>query len=219
VTQLFRRGADSLYRLVLAAIGIGGVGLFLAIGGIVTSDYLTGVGATPSQPVPFSHAHHAAQLGIDCRYCHSSVETAAEPGMPPSYTCMTCHSQIWTGADMLAPVRQSLADDKPLRWSPVFPLPDYVYFDHSIHIAKGIGCSSCHGRIDDMRLTRRTNSFEMKFCLDCHRAPQKELRPADQVWNMNWQPPADQAALGEKLLAQYHIDTSGRLTDCTTCHR
>jgi hypothetical protein len=219
VTQLFRRGADSLFRLVLAAIGIGVIGTFLVIGGIVTSDYVTGVGATPAQPVPFSHAHHVAQLGIDCRYCHTSVETAAEPGMPPSYTCMTCHSQIWTGADMLAPVRENLADDKPLRWAPVDSLPDYVYFDHSIHIAKGVGCSTCHGDVGDMKLTYRAQAFEMKFCLDCHRAPEQNLRPQDQVWNMTWQPPADQAAFGQKLMAQYHIDTSGRLTDCTTCHR
>jgi hypothetical protein len=132
---------------------------------------------------------------------------------------MTCHSQIWTQAPVLEPVRASFAAGTPLKWNRVNDLPDFVYFNHSIHVTKGIGCSTCHGRVDQMPLTRRAQTLYMKWCLECHRSPQNFVRPRSEIYNMTWQPPANQDSLGSKLVAQYHVDTSGRLTNCSTCHR
>jgi hypothetical protein len=220
VAQLFAPRADAILRFVLLAVGGIVTAVLLALGAVASSQYFTGDGTIAPQPVPFSHQHHAGELGIDCRYCHTTVQVAANAGMPPTYTCMTCHSQIWTGAPMLAPVRQSLAADQPLDWVRVNRLPSYVYFDHSIHIAKGIGCSSCHGRIDRMQLTYPTQGFNMSFCLNCHSAPQHFVRPKSEIFNMAWQPPADQDRIGRALVKQYHIDQrAGRLTDCSICHR
>jgi hypothetical protein len=172
---------------------------------------------TPPQPVPFSHKHHVSGLGLDCRYCHTTVEISQNAGIPPTHTCMTCHSQIWTNAEILAPVRQSLAEGKPLRWTSVYTLPDYVYFDHSIHIAKGVGCTECHGPIGDMPLTRKAETLYMSWCLSCHRDPAPHLRPKDQVFNPHWQRTADTPS-GEKLMAEYHIHPE-TLSDCGVCHR
>ena len=217
--QLFAPGADAVFRLALL-VGIGTVVALLFLGiGVSRSSYATGVGIAREQPVPFSHKHHAAELGIDCRYCHTDVETLATAGIPPTTTCMTCHSQIWTGAEMLAPVRASLAQNKPLVWARINRLPDYVYFNHSIHVTKGVGCTTCHGAVDAMQLTYKDQPFTMGFCLTCHRYPQRFVRPQDQVWNMKWSPPADQAKLGSELVAQYHIAGAARLTDCSICHR
>jgi hypothetical protein len=217
--QLFAPGADAVLRLFLWAFFVlilgGGVMLYAWAHG----DLIGNVGVAPAQPVPFSHKHHVAELGIDCRFCHTTVQTQATAGLPPTYTCMTCHSQIWTTAPMLAPVRASLADDRPLHWTRVNRLPDYVYFNHSIHIAKGIGCSDCHGAVDTMNLTYPAKSFRMEFCIDCHRAPQNAVRPHAEVWNMHWSPPADQARVGAALVRQYHIAPASRLTDCSICHR
>ena len=217
--QLFGPGADAWMRLVLLGfvVLVGGSVLILEM--IQHSTYVSRVGIAPAQPVPFSHKHHVGQLGIDCRYCHTSVEVSSTPGLPPTHTCMTCHSQIWTGASMLAPVRESLAHDEPLRWTRVNRLPDYVYFNHSIHIAKGVGCSSCHGAVDQMQLMARGKNFTMQFCLDCHRNPAPRLRTPDQVWNTEWTPPADQAKLGPALLARNHIHSGAELSDCSICHR
>jgi hypothetical protein len=170
------------------------------------------------QPVPFSHRHHAGELGIDCRYCHSGVETSPRAGLPPTETCMTCHSQIWTNASMLEPVRKSLADGKPIQWTRVAKLPDYVFFRHDVHIAKGVGCETCHGRIDQMALTFRAKSFTMEFCLDCHRDPAPNLRPKDHITDMTWKPPADARAKGEAIAAHEGIRVS-ELTHCYVCHR
>jgi hypothetical protein len=158
-----------------------------------------------------------AGLGIDCRFCHTSVEVSWNAGLPPTYTCMTCHSQVWTNAELLAPVRQSLADDKPIVWNRVTDLPDYVYFNHSIHIAKGVGCSSCHGEVDRMPLTYKAKTLTMGFCLDCHRDPGPQLRPKDQIYNTQWQRSADTSPPAT-LLAQYHVGDRA-LTDCSICHR
>lgn len=176
-----------------------------------------GIGDAVEQPVPFSHKHHIGDLGIDCRYCHSSVETDAFAGIPPISTCMTCHSQLYTDQATLKPVVDSWRSGVALRWQRVHQLPDFVYFNHSIHVAKGVGCVSCHGRVDRMPLTSRTQSLSMKWCLGCHRAPEKFLRPRDQVFAMDWQP-ADQRKLGLALVSKYHIDKR-RLTDCSICHR
>jgi hypothetical protein len=207
---------------LVAKLGlIGAVGLVL--GGISwwwlwpRTEYVSHSSWFVEQPVPFSHQHHVAGLGIDCRFCHTTVEIAGDAGMPPTYTCMTCHSQIWTNAAILAPVRESLANNTPITWHRVTDLPDYVYFNHKIHIAKGVGCESCHGTIQDMPLTQKARTLTMGFCLDCHRDPAPNLRPLEAIYNTDWHRTADTpspAALAE----QYHI--GGRnLTDCSICHR
>ena len=216
--QIFRPGANSLAVIALAAIPavlVLGVGAAYAV---MRSSYVTEQDVTRDQPVPFSHKHHAGELGIDCRYCHQSVATARFAGMPPTETCMTCHSQIWTNAAMLAPVRESLARGAPLHWRRVHDLPDYVYFDHSVHIGVGVGCSSCHGDVTTMPLTRQAAPLTMSWCLDCHRDPAKALRPASEVFNQEWKPPADQRKRGEALLAAHNVSV-GHLTDCSVCHR
>jgi len=168
------------------------------------------------QPVPFSHRHHTAELGIDCRYCHTSVEESSFAGLPPTETCMTCHSQIWKNSPMLEPVRQSFREDRSIEWIRVNALPEFVYFDHSIHVAKGIGCTTCHGPVGSMPLTWAQNSLKMSWCLDCHRHPENNVRPKDQVFSVAYQPPANQTELGTKLVKEYKIYS---LTDCWTCHR
>jgi hypothetical protein len=183
------------------------------------SSYGTGAGLAVVQPVPFSHQHHAGVLGIDCRYCHTAVERSAFAGIPPTKTCMNCHSQMWVGSQMLAPVRESYQTGEPLHWRRVYSLPGFVYFDHSIHVHNGIGCSSCHGRIDEMPFTAAAHTLLMEWCLDCHRDPAAQVRPRAEVFNMAYQPPDDQRALGAKLVKQYGIKPPARITSCTTCHR
>jgi hypothetical protein len=218
VPQLFRPSASTIARIVLVAIL---VCPFMAIGlayAVMRSSYVTGQDLTLRQPIPFSHKHHVGDNGIDCRYCHTSVETSAFAGLPPTTTCMTCHSQLFTNAQMLAPVRESLAERKPIHWQRVHRLPDYVYFDHSVHVAKGIGCTTCHGAVDTMPLMRQQAPLTMGWCLDCHRNPAPNLRPQSEIFSVHWSPPKDQLAEGKKLLVQYHIDTE-HLTDCSRCHR
>ncbi|MCK1317325.1 cytochrome c3 family protein [Bradyrhizobium sp. 23] len=216
--QVFRPGANTIATVMIAAIGAAPV---LAVGlsyEVMRSPYVTNLNITRNQPVPFSHEHHVSGLGLDCRYCHTSVETARFAGIPPTETCMTCHSQIWTNAQMLAPVRESLAKNQPIAWERVHRLPDYVYFDHSVHVAKGVGCTTCHGDVGRMRLMRQAAPLTMQWCLDCHRSPERFLRPREAVFDPNWQAPKNQAEIGPKLAAGYHINT-GHLTDCTICHR
>jgi len=217
--QLFAPGADAILRLYILAGVTGVLAIGLVLFGLSHSDYVGSVGIAPAQPVPFSHKHHSGELGLDCRYCHQQVEAQATAGLPPTHTCMTCHSEIWTGSPMLAPVRESLANNEPLHWTRVNRLPDYAYFNHSIHITKGIGCSSCHGAMDTMQLTYAAQSFKMEFCLSCHRAPENFVRPQQEVWNMEWKAPADQATVGPALVKEYHIAGPDRLTDCSICHR
>jgi hypothetical protein len=218
MTQIFSSSADTWLRLfVFGGLALTAGGLTGLIG-FARSDYYTGTRIHPSpQPVPFSHRHHVAGLGIDCRYCHTSVADSAYASLPPTHTCMTCHSQIWTDAPMLAPVRQSLADAKPLTWHRVARLPDYVYFRHDIHIVKGVGCVTCHGRIDQMALTYQAKPLTMQFCLDCHRDPAPQLRPRDRISDMTWAP-TDARAEGERLIAQNGIRL-GEITHCYVCHR
>jgi hypothetical protein len=194
---------------------------FIVIGlgyAVTRSQYVTQASITRDQPVPFSHEHHVTGLGLDCRYCHASVERSPVAGVPPTHTCMTCHSQLFTQAAMLAPVRTSLAEDRPIHWRRVNELPGYVYFDHSIHIAKGVGCVTCHGPVGAMPLMRQYQSLTMGWCLDCHRDPTPHLRPHNAVFDPEWKPPANQADEGKKLLIAYHIDIK-HLTDCSVCHR
>ena len=216
--QVFSRAAD-IYLRLFAILALGAViAAFLLAEELVRSDWASGAAFVIAQPVPFSHQHHAGTLGIDCRYCHETVETAATAGYPPTRTCMTCHSQIWSDAPVLAPVQQSLLQDRPLTWNRVYELPDYVYFNHSAHIHAGVGCSSCHGRVDRMPLIRLAQPLQMQWCLGCHRDPGPHLRAAEQVFDMAWQPAADQAELGHRRMTERHIDP-GRMDGCYVCHR
>jgi hypothetical protein len=171
------------------------------------------------QPVPFSHRHHVRDDGIDCRYCHASVERSAFAGLPPLATCMTCHSRLFTDQPVLAPLITAFTGGKPLRWNRVNDLPDFVYFDHSIHVSKGVGCVTCHGRLDEMPLTWRAASLDMQWCVACHRAPARHLRPRERVFDLAWQPPDDRETLGRQLMQRYHIRSSWELTQCSICHR
>ena len=218
MAQIFRPRANAFAKIII----FGAVFFLAALFGIgyalVRSPYATGVGVAPRQPVPFSHKHHVNSLGIDCRYCHTSVENSSFAGIPPTETCMTCHSQLWTNAEMLEPVRASLRTGTPLRWTRVHDLPDFVYFNHSIHIHQGIGCVTCHGRVDQMPLTWQVQNFHMRWCLDCHRAPERFIRPREHVFELDWKPPENQLELGRKLVEEYNIHTA-QLTDCSICHR
>ena len=218
MAQLFHRRANVIAKVSIIAAILFVVSLGLVGFAIERSDFWTRVGEPLPQPVPFSHEHHVAGLGIDCRYCHTSVETSAFAGLPPTETCMTCHSQVWKDAPVLQPVRESLQTGKPLQWTRVHDLPGYVYFNHSIHVNKGVGCASCHGRVDRMPITWKTQDLEMRWCLDCHRHPEEHLRPPDEVFNMSYQA-HDQAALGHELAAQAHLRSEAGRTDCYTCHR
>jgi hypothetical protein len=182
--------------------------------------------------VPFSHQHHVSGLGIDCRYCHTSVETSSFAGIPPTKTCINCHSQIWTNAQLLEPVRASYRTGESLQWTRVNQLPDFVFFNHSIHVNKGVGCNTCHGPVDQMPLMYQQNSLQMEWCLECHRHPERNLRPRDQVFNMRYEQPTDvrpvvvdgqsfttQEQLGAALREKYSVRSVGDITSCNTCHR
>jgi hypothetical protein len=199
---------------------LGGVFIVAAVGWVVArvnrSAYVTQVGVVRDQPVPFSHKHHVNGLGLDCRYCHTSVEDSAFAGIPPTQTCMGCHSQIWADSPLLEPVRASWRDRRPLAWTRVHDLGDFAYFDHSIHVRKGIGCVTCHGRVDLMPMTWREQTLYMDWCLECHRAPERFVRPRERVFDMEWTPDGDQLELGRDLVREYGIVTA---TDCSTCHR
>lgn len=214
MAQIFHRSANTLSRVtIFGAVFIAGFVLW-AIGGIVRSGYFTNQGVHRQQPIQFSHQHHVGGLGIDCRYCHTSVETSSFAGIPPTSTCMNCHAQIWTNAEILAPVRNSFATGQPIVWSRVHRLPDFVHFNHSIHVAKGIGCASCHGRVDKMNLMYQAQPLTMQWCLSCHREPEKHIRPREEVFNMNYVA-VNQTELGPKLVKAYAVK---KLTSCSTCH-
>jgi hypothetical protein len=217
--QIFPRSTNALSRASLFGPVFIVAALFWIMEQVQSSPYVTYAGVRKAQPVPFSHQHHVAGLGIDCRYCHTSVETSSFAGIPPTKTCMNCHSQIWTSAAMLEPVRASYRSGESLEWTRINQLPDFVYFNHSIHVTKGIGCNDCHGPVDQMPL-------------NCHRAPENYLRPRDQVFNMRYQQPTaalpvqvdgvaytDQDAMGAALAKKYQLRTVQDITSCSTCHR
>jgi hypothetical protein len=243
MSQIFHRSTNTLSRATIF-----GAVFFVVIAGWILyvvqgSPFITYAGVRKPQPVPFSHQHHVTGLGIDCRYCHNSVETSSFAGIPPTKTCMNCHSQIWTNAQLLEPVRASYRSGESLQWTRVNQLPDFVFFNHSIHVTKGVGCNTCHGPVDTMPLMYQQESLQMEWCLGCHRDPGKNLRPRDQVFNMRYQPPSsgnpvsmdgqsftDQDALGAYLIKKYQVRV-GRMktedgqvsvsdiTSCNTCHR
>lgn len=206
----------------IAKGSIFGAVIIIASAGLVIyelfkSPYVTQVNVPRDQPVPFSHEHHVSGLGIDCRYCHASVEVSASAGMPSTKVCMTCHSQIWTNAELLEPVRNSWRTNTPIRWTRVHDLPDFVHFNHSSHVQKGVGCTSCHGPVGTMPLMWRTATLQMQWCLECHRNPENVLRERDKVFDMTYQQPDDQASLGEELVARYGVKKQ-QLTNCSICH-
>jgi hypothetical protein len=216
MAQIFHPSTNTISRVSI----FGGIGLLATLAffaaALNRSPYVSEVGVARAQPVPFSHKHHVADDGIDCRYCHTSVENSSFAGIPSTKICMNCHTQIWPESIMLEPVRESYRTGKSLEWTRVHNLPGFVYFDHSIHVNKGVGCSTCHGRVDRMPLMWREHSLYMEWCLECHREPERYVRPREQVFNMEWQPPEDQLVLGRKLVKEYQIESA---TSCTTCHR
>ncbi len=217
--QIFHRSANTLAKLSIFG-GLLAVGLVLLfMNAIESSGWVTTQNEIKTQPVQFSHARHVGGNGIDCRYCHTSVETSAFAGIPPTKTCMNCHSQIFNQASYLEPVRASYRTNTSLHWVRVHDLPDFVYFNHSIHVNKGVGCSTCHGRVDEMPLVVQVQSLQMQWCLNCHRHPERYVRPRADVFRMDYTPPTDQIALGKKLVAEYHIKNVAALTSCSTCHR
>ncbi|MBW3543107.1 MAG: cytochrome c family protein [Planctomycetes bacterium] len=214
--QVFHPSMNTLSRVsIFGALAFVAAVVWLGMQ-IAHSAYMTEVDVVHEQPVPFSHQHHVNDCGIDCRYCHGSVEKSSTAGLPATSVCMNCHAFLWNDSPMLRPVRESLENDVPLFWSRVHDLPDFAYFDHSIHVAKGIGCAECHGQVDRMPLMRREHSLYMQWCLDCHRRPQEHVRPRDEVFNLDWERPQrfdEEAAL---LVEAYGIETK---TSCSICHR
>lgn len=219
MARVFHRSTNTLSRVSI----FGFVFLLAAIAWVTItvgrSAYVTNVGVAQGQPVPFSHEHHVSGIGIDCRYCHTSVEKSAFAGIPATETCMNCHSQIWSDSPMLEPVRASFRSGTPLHWTRINNLPEFAYFNHSIHIHQGIGCSTCHGPVDEMSLTFAAQPMYMEWCLECHRNVAQYVRPRTEVFNMKWQPPSDQPARGRKLIEEYRIADIRSLTACSTCHR
>ena len=219
MSQIFHRSANALARMTLA-----GAVIVLAFGSwalyeLNQSAWVTRQAQARAQPVPFSHAHHVGGLGIDCRYCHTTVETSSFANIPPTKTCMNCHSQIWITSPTLEPVRASFRTGQSIRWTRVYDLPDFVYFNHGIHVNKGVGCETCHGRVDKMPLTWQYPTLQMSWCLDCHRDPAKNLRPREYITTMGYQPAGNQEEIGRRLMSEYHIQDARTLTSCDTCHR
>ena len=216
MSQIFPKSANAWSKASILTV----LGIVAALGAAVPvlqrSDFVTTANTFKDQPVQFSHQHHVGGIGIDCRYCHTAVEVSSSAGIPPTKTCINCHSQIWSTSPYLEPVRASFRDDKPLKWLRVHDLPDFVYFNHSIHVKKGVGCETCHGRVDTMPLMRQQNSLQMEWCLNCHRNPEQYVRPRSEVLTMGYVPAVAQAELGPKLVAEYKIQS---LTNCSVCHR
>lgn len=232
MAQIFHRSTNTISRVTIFGAVFFVAFFFWWVAQMQRSPYTTYRGVAQTQPVPFSHQHHVSGLGLDCRYCHTSVEVSSFAGIPPTKTCMNCHSQIWTNAPMLEPVRESFRSGRSIVWTRVSDLPDYVYFDHGIHLNKGVGCDTCHGPVQRMPLMLPAASLQMEWCLNCHREPEKLLRPREQVFNMNWQPPTksnpltldgqtftDQITMGKYLLRKYHVRSVQDITSCFTCHR
>lgn len=219
MAQLFHRGANNVARASLVLAVILALGAFYAYTQIARSSYLTGQFYEIQQPVQFSHKHHVGDDGIDCRYCHTSVEKAASAGIPPTQTCMNCHNNLWNDSQYLEPVIASYRDNKPIEWERIHDIPGYAYFNHSIHVAKGVGCSTCHGQIDNMAAVYQENTLQMEWCLSCHRNPEQFIRPKSEIYNMDWSDSNLDADERESLAKEYKIRSKELLTSCSTCHR
>jgi hypothetical protein len=217
--QIFHRSTNTFSKVsIFGSVFILGFLLWL-FGAWSRSSWATQAGVAREQPIPFSHAHHVGDVGLDCRYCHTSVETSAFANVPPTKTCMNCHSLIFNTSPTLEPVRESFRTDRSIPWTRVHDLPDFAYFNHSIHVNKGVGCETCHGRVDKMPLTWQKASLQMEWCLDCHRHPERYVRPREEVFRMGYEPAEDQETLGRRLVQEYKIQSVRTLTSCSTCHR
>lgn len=214
--QIFHRSANTISKVSIFGALFIVAGLLWLVMTFNRSSYVTGAQVVREQPVQFSHQHHVQTVGLDCRYCHTSAETAAFAGIPPSKTCMNCHSQIWSTSPYLEPVRASVREDRSLRWRRVHDLPDFAYFNHSVHVKKGVGCETCHGRVDQMPLMLQEKSLQMEWCVECHRAPAKYLRPRSEIYTMGYRPAEAQSVLGPRLVLEYHVNPR---TSCSACHR
>jgi cytochrome c7-like protein len=216
MSQIFHRSANTIARVSIFGAVFFVAGLLVLIAEVNRSPWVTGAHVARTQPIQFSHERHVAGNGIDCRYCHTSVEDSSFAGIPPTRTCMNCHSQIFANSPFLEPVRQSFRTSQSIEWTRVHDLPDFVYFNHSIHVHKGIGCTTCHGQVDRMPLMRQEQSLQMEWCVNCHRHPEQYVRPRSEVFRVDYEPPANQLELGKGLVEAYQIQ---RLTSCSTCHR
>jgi hypothetical protein len=218
MSQIFHPSINIITKVALLVVllllaGLAWLGYYT-----VRSPFMTEVGVAKAQAVPYSHAQHVGGLGLDCRYCHTSVEESNSAGIPPTETCMGCHAQVATDSPNLTLVRASAETGKPLEWIRVHDLADFVYFNHAIHVKQGVGCETCHGRVDQMPVVAKVENLQMDWCLECHRNPAQYLRPRDAVFTMGYTPPADQATVGAQLVADYGIHVN-QLTDCSICHR
>lgn len=240
MAQIFRPSSNTVAKVLLIGAALTPLTLMVTLSQFTRSPYVTKVGVPYEQPVPFSHEHHVNELGIDCRYCHTSVEKASNAGYPSTHTCMSCHSQIWTNSPLLEPVRESYEKNVPLKWTVLNKVPDFVYFNHSIHINRGISCNNCHGPIQAMQIAYKGQPFQMKWCLECHRNPEKYVNEQQFVWQLyrniqtdpknltpeelslrqgkQYQRNEAELAKGRELVEKYHIKTES-LTDCYICHR
>jgi hypothetical protein len=216
MAQIFDRSSNALARMSLVLTGLIVIALGVTLDSLQRSPWVTRQGQRPDQPVPFSHKHHVQGLGLQCQYCHVSVEKSSYAGIPPTKTCINCHAQIWTNAALLEPVRHSWDTGESLTWTKVHDLPDYVYFNHSIHVNKGLGCASCHGRVDLMPLMYQQNTLQMEWCLNCHRDPAKNLRPANQVYNMAWEAPTDEKPVWCAVKGEHEGKPTAQSVDCQT---
>jgi Cytochrome c7 and related cytochrome c len=216
MSQIFHRSANTISRVSIFGAVFIVAGLLALTAQINRSPWVTGARVAREQPIQFSHERHVAGNGIDCRYCHTSVEQSRFAGIPPTKTCMNCHAEIFATSPFLEPVRASFSTGTPLQWTRVHDLPDFVYFDHSIHVNKGVGCTTCHGQVDRMPLMWQEQSLQMEWCVNCHRNPEQYVRPREAVFRVDYQPPANQRELGARLVAEYQIQ---KLTSCSTCHR
>lgn len=219
MSQVFPKSANAWSKASVLGILFVVAGLGALIITLQRSDYVTTANTFHEQPVQFSHQHHVGGIGIDCRYCHTSVEVSPSAGIPPTKTCINCHSQIWSTSPYLEPVRASFRDDKPLNWVRVHDLPDFVYFNHSIHVKKGVGCETCHGRVDKMPLMLQKSSLQMEWCVNCHRDPSRYVRPTSEITTMGYVPVSDQSVIGPQLVKQYNIAGPEHMTSCSVCHR
>ena len=215
MAQIFDRSSNALARMGLVLTGLIVIALGVTLDQLQRSPWVTRQGQRAEQPVPFSHKHHVQGLGLQCQYCHTTVEKSSYAGIPPTRTCMNCHAQIWTNAQLLEPVRQSWATGDSIPWVKIHDLPDYVFFNHEIHVNKGIGCESCHGRVDEMPLMYAQNTLQMEWCLDCHRNPSKNLRPTSEIYNMAWEGPSDDKPVWCAAGASAGVPTAQSVS-CTT---
>jgi Cytochrome c7 and related cytochrome c len=216
MAQIFDRSSNALARMSLILTGLIVIALGVTLDSLQRSPWVTRQGQRPDQPVPFSHKHHVEGLGLQCQYCHVSVEKSSYAGIPPTKTCINCHAQIWTNAALLEPVRHSWATGESIVWTKVHDLPDYVYFNHSIHVNKGLGCASCHGRVNQMPLMYQQNTLQMEWCLNCHRDPAKNLRPASQIYNMAWEGPTSEKPVWCSVKGEQSGKPTAQSVDCQT---